>query len=59
MKRDPIHFFDEQGVSALSRHQLEAENASLKERVEKLERLVKAQQSRLQAIDTAEPATLH
>lgn len=51
---DPVHFFDEEGVSALRRRQLESENAALRDRVDKLERLVAAQQRRLKAL-SADP----
>lgn len=55
MKIDLIHFFDDEGVSALARRQLERENAELRTKVEKLERLVQAQARKLKLLDPAEP----
>jgi hypothetical protein len=39
-EKDVIHHFDPDGVSVLERRELQRENAILRERVEKLERLV-------------------
>ncbi|MBB4315392.1 hypothetical protein [Roseospira marina] len=51
MKRvDPIHFFDDKGVSALVRENLEAENAALREKNARLERTVRSQALRIRTL---------
>ena len=58
MLKDPIHFFDDAGVSALKREALEADNARLAAENARLTRLVEAMQRKLQAVaDVSERVT--